>query len=66
MITATDWKQIDRLTAMSISVSYYKDRENNLYDQYVDVDEIIEFEPKIEFEKDKGIKRSIEWLKMEK
>jgi len=62
MITATDWKQIDSLTAMSISVSYYKDRKNNLYDQYVDVDEIIEFEPKTELEKDNGINRAIEWL----
>jgi C-terminal processing protease CtpA/Prc len=66
MITATDWKQIDSLTAMSISVSYYKDRENNLYDKYVDVDEIIEFEPKTEFEKDKGINRAIEWLNVKK
>jgi len=64
-VTATDWKQIDSLTAMSISVSYYKDRKNNLYDQYVDVDEVIEFEPKVEMEDDKGIKKAIEWLKGE-
>jgi len=64
-ITATDWKQIDSLTAMSISVSYYKDRKNNLYDQYVDVDEAIEFEPKTELERDKGINRAIEWLNEE-
>jgi C-terminal processing protease CtpA/Prc len=62
MITATDWKQIDSLTAMSISVGYYRDRENNLYDQYVDVDENIEFEPKVEFENDNGINRAINWL----
>jgi len=62
MITATDWKQIDSLTTISISVSYYKDRENNIYDQYINVDETIEFEPKAEFEKDNGIKRVIEWL----
>ncbi|WP_400077289.1 S41 family peptidase [Winogradskyella sp. R77965] len=66
MITATDWKQIDSLTAMSISVSYYKDRENNLYNQYVDVDEIIEFEPKAEINKDKGVSRAIEWLNEQK
>lgn len=66
MITATDWKQIDSLTSMSISVSYYKDRKNNLYDQYVDVDESIEFDPKTEFEKDNGIKRAIEWLNVKK
>ncbi|MET2984180.1 S41 family peptidase [Aureibaculum conchae] len=61
-VTATDWKQIDSLTAMSISVSYYKDREGNIYDQYVDVDETIAFEPKIEFEKDNGINRAVQWL----
>jgi len=66
MITATDWKQIDSLTTMSISVSYYKDRKNNVYDQYIDVDENIEFEPKAEFEKDNGIKRAIKWLNEKK
>ncbi len=66
MVTATDYKQIDSLTAMSISVSYYKDREANLYHKFVDVDEIIEFEPKIELDKDKGIIRAMEWLNEKK
>jgi C-terminal processing protease CtpA/Prc len=66
MITATDWKQIDSLTAMSISVSYYKDRENNLYDKYVDVDENVEFKPNSDLEKDNGINRAIEWLNANK
>jgi C-terminal processing protease CtpA/Prc len=62
-VTATDWKQIDSLTAMSISVSYYKDRTNNVYDEYVDVDEVVAFEPKAEMENDNGINKAIEWLK---
>ncbi|MBT8313626.1 MAG: hypothetical protein KJP26_04125 [Maribacter sp.] len=62
MVTATDYNQIDSLTAMMISVSYYKDRESNLYNKFVDVDEIVEFEPKAETSKDKGISRAIEWL----
>lgn len=61
-VTATDWKQIDNLTAMSISVSYYKDRANKVYKRYVDVDETIEFEPKAAMENDKGLLRAIEWL----
>lgn len=65
MITATDWKQIDSLTTMSISVSYYKDRENNLYDKYVDVDEVVVFDPKAEMENDNGINKAIIWLKEE-
>ena len=66
LVTATDYKQIDSLTVMSISVSYYKDRKGVLYDQYVDVDEIIEFEPKAEMKKDKGIHRAIAWLNTKK
>ncbi len=62
MVTATDYNQIDSLTAMMISVSYYKDRESNLYNKFVDVDEIVEFEPKAETSKDIGISRAIEWL----
>ncbi|WP_273565459.1 S41 family peptidase [Maribacter halichondriae] len=66
LVTATDYKQIDSLTAMSISVSYYKDRESKVYDNFVDVDEMIEFEPKIELDKDKAINRAIEWLNEKK
>ena len=62
MITATDYTQIDSLTAMMISVSYYKDRKSNVYNKYVDVDETVEFEPKTETNNDKGITRAIEWL----
>lgn len=62
MITATDWKPIDSLTAMSISVSYYKDRNDNIYDEYVDVDEMIPFDPKAPTEEDRGIVRAIDWL----
>ena len=61
-ITATDWKQIDSLTFMSISVSYYKDRKGNLYNQYVDVDEVINFEPDASTEDDLGIQKAIDWL----
>ncbi len=62
MVTATDYTPIDSLTAMMISVSYYKDRKSNVYNEFVDVDEIIEFEPKVEIGEDKGINRAIEWL----
>lgn len=66
MITATNWQQIDSLTAMSISVSYYKDRNNRVYDKYVDVDEEFQFDPKADFENDNGVKRAIEWLHLKK
>ncbi len=66
MITATNWQQIDSLTAMSISVSYYKDRNNRVYDNYVDVDEEFQFDPKADFKNDYGVKRAIEWLNLKK
>jgi carboxyl-terminal processing protease len=62
MVTATDYKQIDDLTAMMISVSYYKDREGKVYDQFVDVDEVLDFEPKAELDQDKGINAALLWL----
>ncbi|KAG1657629.1 putative HTH-type transcriptional regulator [Nymphon striatum] len=40
-----------------------KDRTNNIYDEYVDVDEVVAFEPKAEMENDNGINKAIEWLK---
>ena len=61
-VTVTDYKQIDSLTIMSISVSYYKDRKGNVYDKFIDVDEEIEFNPKSEMASDKGINRAIQWL----
>ncbi len=63
-ITATDWKQIDSITFMSISVSYYKDRKGEVYTDYIDVDEVIPFHPKDLFEEDKGIQKAIEWLEV--
>jgi len=62
MVTATDYKQIDSLTTMMISVSYYKDRKSNVYNKFVDVDEIVEFEPKTAINNDKGIHKAIKWL----
>jgi C-terminal processing protease CtpA/Prc len=62
MVTATDWKPIDDVTAMSISVSYYIDRDKNLYDKYVDVDEEVEFKPGSSLQEDLGIERALEWL----
>ncbi|WP_171037001.1 S41 family peptidase [Maribacter algarum] len=64
MTTATDYTQIDSLTAMMISVSYYKDRESNVYRDYVDVDEVVTFKPETALNKDEGVNQAIEWLKL--
>lgn len=62
LITATNWMQIDSLTALSISVSYYKDRSDTIYKDYVSVDEIINFEPGVDLVADKAIIRALEWI----
>ena len=43
MVTVTDWEIINDATAMTISVSYYKDRNEKIYDKYVDVDVDVPF-----------------------
>lgn len=63
MITVTDWTVLDPLTAMTISVSYYKDRNGNVYREYVDVDEEVPFVVTPLSEADLCVNRAIEWLK---
>ncbi len=65
-VTSTNWAPIDDKTVVSISVSYYKDRDGNLYDKFVDVDEEIPFNPKGEMNTDEAIKRAVEWLNEKK
>jgi hypothetical protein len=62
-VTATDWNQVSDLTAMSISVSVYVDRTGKVYDEYVDVDEAIDFDPHASKSEDKAVIRAMEWLK---
>lgn len=66
MITATDWEILDPSTAMTISVSYYKDRNGKVYDKYVDVDEEFPFVLEPLSPSDLTVKRAIEWLKSNK
>ena len=53
---------IDDLTAMSISVSYYKDRNGEVYKKYVDVDEEIPFVSEPLSPSDRVVERAIAWL----
>lgn len=61
-VTVTDWNQLNELTALMISVSYYMDREGNTYDQFVDVDEELLFNPGEELSTDEGITSAIRWI----
>jgi carboxyl-terminal processing protease len=66
MITATDWEVLDPSTAITISVSYYKDRNGKVYDKYVDVDEEFPFVLEPLSSSDLTVKRAVEWLKTNK
>ena len=63
LITVTDWHIIDEITAMTISVSYYKDRNEQVYDEYVDVDVEVPFEEEPLSENDSCVRQAIDWLK---
>ena len=63
MITVTDWHVIDNSTAMTISVSYYKDRNGNVYNEYVDVDVEIPFVETPLSDEDEAVEEAKVWLK---
>lgn len=63
MITVTDWEVLNDATAMTISVSYYKDRKGKVYKNFVDVDEPITFVKKPLSEDDICVQKAISWLK---
>ncbi|MBX2828559.1 MAG: S41 family peptidase [Flavobacteriaceae bacterium] len=65
MVTATDWTVIDDNTAMTISVGYYKDRDGNVYKDYVDVDEEFPFVSAPLSSEDITLQRAVEWLREE-
>jgi carboxyl-terminal processing protease len=63
MITVTDWTVINDSTAMTISVGHYMDRTGRVYDQFVDVDELVTFAPTESFASDLGVQRALGWLR---
>ena len=62
MTTVTGYDFIDNETIMLISKAYYRDRNNEVYTNGVDVDEVIEFDEYADFEDDKIIHESVKWL----
>lgn len=62
LTTVTGFDRIDEETIMLISKAYYRDRNNQIYTNGVEVDEEIEFEEFSELKEDKILQRSIEWL----
>ncbi len=65
LITVTDWNMINDSTAMTISVSYYKDRNEVVYDKYVDVDIEMPFEEEPLSENDQCLHAALDWVNKE-
>lgn len=66
MVTVTDWNVIDEKTAMTISVSYYQDRNGKVYEKYIPVDEQIPFAEIPLSENDEASSSAINWLNAKK
>lgn len=62
MVTVTDWTVISDSTAMTISVSYYKDRNGVVYDEYVGVDMELPFVEEPLSDNDSCSVAAIKWL----
>ncbi|WP_170110696.1 S41 family peptidase [Flavilitoribacter nigricans] len=65
MVTATDWTVIDDAIGLTISVSYYEDRNGNVYDEFVDVDVAMPFAREPLSDQDECVREAIEWLNRE-
>jgi carboxyl-terminal processing protease len=62
MVTVTDWFVVDEATAMTISVSYYRDRNDVVYTEFVGVDAEFPFEENPLSDSDACLKAAVNWL----
>lgn len=62
-VTETNWKALPAGVTMSISVSYFADRQGRVYTKFVPVDEAVEFVPDLPAADDPCILRALEWLR---
>lgn len=60
--TETNWQALPAGVAMSISVSYFADREGRVYKKFVPVDEEIPFDMDADPTNDAALHRAVEWL----
>ena len=61
--TVTDYKPLNKDSAMSISVGYFTDRNGTIYKEYVDADEEVEFNFSEDLSKDAAVSRAMKWLR---
>ena len=62
LTTTTNWEPIDEELFMSIAVSYYADRSNNVFKKYLMPDEHIDFSPELALNLDPAIIAAQDWL----
>jgi C-terminal processing protease CtpA/Prc len=62
LTTVTNWEPIDDELTMSIAVSYYADRNGNIFEENLQPDEHIEFVPELALNQDPAIEAAQSWL----
>lgn len=62
LTTVTNWEPIDEDLTMSIAVSYYVDRNNNVFEKNLQPDEHIDFSPELDLSLDPAIISAQKWL----
>lgn len=62
LTTTTNWEPIEEELFMSIAVSYYADRNNNVFKKNLQPDEPIEFSPELALSLDPAIIAAQNWL----
>lgn len=62
LTTVTNWEPIDDELTMSIAVSYYADRNGNIFEKNLQPDEYVEFVPELAFNQDPAIRTAQKWL----
>lgn len=63
LITVTDYYPLSEKTAMMISVSYYQDRDGQVYSDYVPVDETYPFTETPNQQEDPCLQAAFDWLR---
>ncbi len=62
LTTVTNWEALEDAFIMSISVSYYADRNNNVFEKNLQPDEHIDFSPELALPLDPAIIAAENWL----
>lgn len=65
-VTGNRYQMINDSIAVNLAVNYYQDRNENIYKEYVDIDEYVEFTEEPLSENDLAIKKAANWIREKK